>query len=182
MKSVGLIFVWALLFYSCKEVTFKAPQPLGVNQLTEVPAALRGKYQPTAEMTADEKKDTLIIESWGYHFTDNNDKDWLNRGVISDSLVVKFYKDFYFVNFRSGDQWSLRLIKQKPNGEIDFMSIDLSDDTTRPDIIKKLSKKMKVTEIKRGDDVFYQINPTKDQLMALIKEGYFTSNTMKKVK
>jgi hypothetical protein len=62
------------------------------------------------------------------------------------------------------------------------MTIDLSDDTKRSEIIKKLSKKMKVKEIKRGEDVFYQINPTQAQLMTLIKEGYFTSNTLKKVK
>jgi len=181
MKSIGLIFVWALLFYSCKEVTFKAPQPAGATPLKEVPSSLRGKYQPT-DISDDEKKDTLIIESWGYHFKDSDDKDWLGKGVISDSLVIKFYQDYYFVNFRSGDQWALRLIKQKPTGDIEFLSIDLSDDTKRPEIIKKLSKKMKVTEIKRGEDFFYQINPTQAQLMSLIKDGFFKSNTLKKMK
>jgi hypothetical protein len=181
MKSIGLILVWALLFYSCKEVTYKVPQPASATSLKEVPVSLRGKYQPT-DISDDEKKDTLIIESWGYHFKDSDDKDWLGKGVISDSLVIKLYEDYYFINFRSDDQWALRLIKQKPNGDIEFMSIDLGDDTKRAEIIKKLSKKTKVKEIKRGEDIFYQINPTQAQLMTLIKEGFFTSNTLKKVK
>jgi len=181
MKSIGLVFIWALLFYSCKEVTYQAPQPVNATSIKEVPSSLRGKYQPI-NLDDDEKKDTLIIESWGYHFKDADDKDWLGKGVISDSLVVKFYQNYYFVNFRSDDQWALRLIKQHPNGDIEFMSIDLSDDVTRAEVVKRLSKKTKVKEIKQGEDVFYQINPTQAQLMALIKDGFFTSNTLKRVK
>jgi len=181
MKSVGLILVWALLFYSCKEVTYKTPQPANAALLKEVPVSLHGEYQPVG-IYDDEKKDTVIIESWGYHFKDSSDKDLLGKGVISDSLVIKFYQDYYFINFRSGDQWALRLIKQKPNGDIEFMSIDMGDDAKRAEIIKKLSKKIDVNEIERGGDIFYQINPTRAQLMALIKDGFFTSNTLKKVK
>lgn len=130
---------------------------------------------------SEEKPDTLIIESWGYHFKDSNDKDWLGRGTISDSLVVKFYEDFYFVNFRSGDQWVLRLIKRNPNGNIDFLSIDLQgEEETSKEKLKRLSKKVKYKEVKRGDDTYYQINPTSAQLMALIKEGFFTGSTLQR--
>jgi len=181
MRSLWLIFVWAMLFYSCKEVTFNAPQPAGVPALKEVPEALRGKFQPSG-ISKEDEKDTLIIESWGYHFKDGKDKDWLGRGVISDSLVIKFYQDYYFVNFRSDDQWIVRLIKLNPSGDIEFLSIDLSDDEKRKQVLKKLSKRMKVIEVKHKDDTFYQINPTTAQLMQLIKEGYFTSNELKRVK
>jgi hypothetical protein len=181
MKPWLLIFVWAFLFYSCKEVSFKTPQPVGVRALTEVPLSLQGKYQ-AIDIPANDSKDTIIIESWGYHMKDSNDKDWLGKGVISDSLILKAYQDYYFVSFRSGNQWVLRLIKPKSNGEIDFMSVDISDDLKRKEIITRLSKRMKVTEITHGDDVFYQINPTKAELMALIKDGFFKSITLKKVK
>jgi hypothetical protein len=173
---------WTLMFASCKEVSFREPQPAGVQPLKEVPMALRGLYVPANG--PEEKGDTLIIESWGYHFKDSQDKDWLGRGVISDSLVVKFYQDYYFVNFRSGDQWVLRLVKQNPNGDIQFLSIDLQDteNGSKPGQdkakLKKLRKKLKVTEVKRGDDTFYQINPTAAQLMTLIKEGFFTGETL----
>jgi hypothetical protein len=164
---------------SCKEVSFKEAQPVGIPALKEVPLALRGKYIPP-EIKADEKVDTLIIESWGYHFKDSQDKDWLGRGAISDSLIVKFYKDYYFVNFKEGDQWVLRLIKQKPDGNLEFLSIDLQSEETSKDKLKRLSKKIKFTEIKRGDDTFYQINPTPAQLMSLINDGFFTGSTLQK--
>jgi hypothetical protein len=151
---------------------------MGLTSLKEVPVALRGKYNSEEDK---ENKDTLIIESWGYHFKDTNDKDWLGRGTVSDSLVIKAYQDYYFVNFRSGDQWVLRVLKQKSNGDFTFMTIDIGEDVKRKNILKKLSKRMKVTEIKTKDDTFYQINPSPDQLMEMIREGYFTGTELKKI-
>ena len=147
----------------------------------EVPEALRGMYIPAGADSAD-RADTLVIESWGYHFKDSNDKDWLGRGAISDSLIVKFYQDYYFVNFRAGDQWVLRLLKQNKNGSIEFLSIDLQNDESSKDKLKRLSKKIKFKEVKRGDDTFYQINPTPSQLMVLIHEGFFTGTTLERRK
>lgn len=175
-----LLAAWSTLLYSCKEVSFKEPQPAGVASLKEVPTDLRGKFVPETGDDRD-KRDTLIIESWGYHFSDSNDKDWLGRGVISDSLIVKLYQDIYFVNFKAGDQWVLRLLKKHPDQSLEFLSIDLQEEN-RKEMLKKLSKKMKVTELHRGDDTFYQINPTPTQLMILIKEGYFTGTKLSRKK
>lgn len=181
MKIAFPVLFWCTLLYSCKEVSFREPQPAGVASLKEIPALLQGKYQPR-DLGNDEKQDTLIIESWGYHFRDKGDKDWLGRGVLSDSLVVKFYQDYYFVNFKSGDQWVLRLVKQKSDGSIEFLSIDIQDDARRREMLRKLSKKFKVTEVQKKDDTFYQINPTTPQLLQLIKEGFFTGTSLKKLK
>ena len=180
MKISFLVIFWSLLLYSCKEVSFREPQPAGIPVLKEVPAALRGLYYSYDQAT-DEKADTLIVESWGYHFKDKDDKDWLGRGVLSDSLVVKFYENYYFVNFKSGDQWVLRLVRQKPTGALEFLSIDIQDDSGRKEMIRKLSKKFKLAEIKRSDDTFYQISPTPSQLMQLIKDGYFSGTELTKV-
>lgn len=181
MKSATwLLICWAVLLASCKEVSFREPQPAGVPPLKEVPATLRGHYVGVDNRGND--TDTLIIESWGYHFRDTQDKDWLGKGVLSDSLVIKFYKDHYFVNFRTGDQWVLRVIRQKPGGAIDFLSIPVNDDAQRKEILKKLSKKFTVKEIQRKDDTFYQINPTRDQLMELLREGFFTGNQLVRIK
>ena len=180
MKILFPVIFWSLLLYSCKEVSFREPQPVGVSVLKEVPATLQGQYYSYDQN--GEKADTLIIETWGYHFKDKDDKDWLGRGVLSDSLVLKFYQDYYFVNFKSGDQWVLRLIKQKPSGSVEFLSIDIQDDSKRKEMLKKLSRKVKFAEVKKKDDTFYQINPTPAQLMELIKEGYFTGTELRKVK
>jgi len=73
MRHLLLIFVWALLLYSCKEVSYKEAQPAGLPALNEVPANLRGVYQ-SFDQTTGEFSDTLIIESWGYHVKDKEDK------------------------------------------------------------------------------------------------------------
>ena len=181
MRLLLLILFWSLLLYSCKEVTFTQPQPAGIVPLKEIPIGLHGNYQ-TYDRQTGETGDTLIIESWGYHFKDTEDKDWLGRGTLSDSLVIKFYKSYYFVNFKDGDQWVLRLVKEKSPGVLEFMSIDIQDDSKRREMLRKISKKMTVKEIRKGDDTFYQINPTPAQLITLIDEGYFSGVELRKMK
>lgn len=183
MKTAILVLCWILLLSSCREVSFREPQPAGIKPLNEIPDALRGYYL-SYDVKTGEEADTLIIESWGYHFKDIKDNDWLGSGHLSDSLVVKFYENYYFVNFKSGDQWILRLVHQKSHGGIEFLSIDIQDDARRKEIIKKISKKLNISikEIHRGDDTFYQIAPTPSQLMELIKGGYFTGTALSKVK
>lgn len=180
MRIAGLALVWTLLLYSCKEVSFPVPQPADLPGLKEVPVRLRGEYVGIDEKGND--TDTLIIESWGYHFRDTQDNDWLGRGTLSDSLVIKQFENYYFVNFRSGDQWVLRVIRQKPSGSIDFLSIQIGDDSKRKDILKKLAKRFAIKEIERKDEIYYQINPTRQQLLQLIKEGYFTGDELQKIK
>ena len=181
MRLSLLILSWSLLLFSCKEVTFKEPQPSGVPALKEVPAALRGTYQ-TFEQNSGDFSDTLIVEAWGYHMKDKDDKDWLNRGTLSDSLVLKAYENYYFVNFRTGDQWVLRLVKQDPDGSLSFLAIDLQDDAKRKSMLKKISKDLKIKELQQKDDTFYQITPTPAQLMKLIRDGLFTGPKLKKIK
>jgi len=181
MRLLLLITFWSLLLYSCKEVTFREAQPMGITALKEIPPALQGVYQ-TYDKQTGETGDTLIIESWGYHFKDKEDKDWLGKGRLSDSLVVKFYENYYFVNFKEENQWVLRLIKQKSPGVLEFMSIDIQDDSKRREMLRKLSRKMPVKEIQREDQTFYQINPSPAQLILLIKEGYFTGVELRKMK
>lgn len=176
-----IIFLFWLALLSCKEISFSEPQPAGIAALKEVPFAIIGPYA-TRDKTTGEIGDTLIIESWGYHFKDKEDKDWLGKGKLSDTLVVKYYENYYFVNFKEGDQWMLRLIKQKSPGVLEFMSIDIQDDARRKETLRKISRKVQIKQIDRNDDTFYQIHPTPAQLMGLIKEGFFTGIELRKIK
>lgn len=181
MRLLIPALVWSCLLYSCKEVTFPTAQPAGVASLKEIPAALRARYT-TRDKATGEIGDTLIVESWGYHFKDKEDADWLGQGRLSDSLVVKHYLNYYFINFREGDQWVLRLVKQNSSGSLEFMSIDIQDDSKRKEILRKISRKMTVKQFDNNEYTFYQINPSPDQLMALIKDGFFTGTELRKVK
>jgi len=181
MRFVILILFWSSLLYSCKEVTFREPQPAGVAPLKVIPQNLQGHYL-TRDKATGEIGDTLIIESWGYHFKDTDDKDWLGSGRLSDSLVVKFYQNCYFVNFKEGDQWILRLVKEKSPGVLEFLSIDIQDDSKRKEMFRKISRRVSIKEIDRRDETFYQIDPTPLQLIALINEGYFTGIELRKIR
>lgn len=181
MKAIILAFTWSLLLISCREVSFPVAQPAGVPSLKEIPPALLGQYLSYDEKTGEES-DTLIIESWGYHFKDHEDKDWLGQGHLSDTLVVKFYQDYYFVNFKSGNQWVLRLLQKRPSGGLRFLAIDLQNEEKRKDILARLGSALKIVEIKKGEDVFYQISPTPAQLMGLIREGYFTGPELSRIR
>ncbi len=181
MRAAILVCIWTTLLISCKEVSFVEPQPVGIKPLGKIPETLQGHYLSHDDRTGEES-DTLIIESWGYYFKDKSDTDWLGRGHISDTLVIKFYKDYYFVNFKAGNHWVLRLIQQKSNGGINFLSIDIQDDKKRKEMLRKISRKMEVKEIQEGEDTFYEIRPTPAQLMDLIKNGFFTGPELSKIK
>lgn len=181
MKFVATTIVWILMLASCREISFPEAQPSDVKALNKVPSELVGRYLSYDKKSGDES-DTLIIETWGYHFVDKEGKEWLNRGTLSDTLVLKWYKGYYFVNFKVEDQWILRLIKQKPSGAVEFMSIDINDDEKRKEILKKISKKLEIKEIDINGDLFYQIRPTPSQLMELINEGFFTGDTLDKLR
>ncbi len=181
MRHLLLALVWSALLYSCQEVTFKEAQPLKIAPLKEVPVNLQGTYQ-TIDQTTGEFSDTLIVESWGYRFKDKNGVDWLTRGSLSDTMVLKVYQNYYFLNYKTEGHWIVRIIQQEPSGALRFLSIDLRNEVKRKEILKKLRKKIPYKEAIVNGDTFYQINPTVDQLMALIKEGYFTGDKLNKIK
>jgi hypothetical protein len=179
MKRCLLLFTLAGLLLACKEVSFPEPQPKGIASVAEIPPALRGQY--LARESDGSGGDTIVVEPWGYHLRDKNENDWLGQGRLSDSLVVKVHQNYYFVNFRANDQWVLRVIQRLPNGDLNFMMLDVENDEVRKPLLKKLGKFGPVKEVKHDDDTFYQINPSPAQLMQMIKEGYFKKETLERI-
>ena len=123
-----------------------------------------------------------MIEEHGYRFLSNKskeDKDWLDQALLSDSLVLKQYKGYYFFNFQAEDQWTLRVIKQHKEGNIQILSIQL--DGNEEEVIEKLSTHLAVSKQEVKGDTFYQINPSPSQLIDLINRGFFTGDLFKKI-
>lgn len=170
---VLLCCFWTLMLFSCKEVSFSKAQPTGVAALTQLPESICGEYLIRDKATG-EIGDTIIIETWGYRTKDANGKEWLGAGHLSDTLVVKQYQNYYFINFKEGDQWILRLLKVKNPNRLELLSINIEDDVVREAVLQKLGKKFKVKTYKQNDYVFYQIDPSPVQLMSLVKEDYFS--------
>lgn len=161
------IFI-AILFVtitSCKEVSYKEPQPKGKPALQEIPRELRGKYLLIGENGTD--TDTLIVTGKGYYVSSDS-----SSGILGDSLVVKKYKGYYFFNDNENPEWLLRIIKKERNGDLSYMHMDRGQQSFN-DFLIELNKDIEIDSSEVDGKMLYQIDPTPRELMSLIKKGYF---------
>jgi len=163
-----------LCLVGCKEISFQQPQPKGIRALTNIPVDLRGKYllvDPNSPTP-----DTLFVETEGYR-VGHNPKE---KNVLGDSIVLKSYKGYYFLNINGNPEWFLRVIKQDNHGDLMYMSLE-QEQNDFGNFIKKLSTVINVDSVQLKDEKLYQIDPTPKQLLALIDKGYFKKITLKKI-
>lgn len=183
-KTIIILIAFALL--SCKEISFHEPQPKGLKALTSIPKSLQGKYL-TFQENGELAKDTVVITAKGYHITYFNEAN-LNAGssqydnrILNDSLVLKFYKGYYFLNFNEKPEWILRVLQQEKDGDITYMAPE-QQDVDFKDYLKKLSSNIKVDSFQVKNETIYQIDPSPHELIQLIEKGYFSKLILKKVK
>lgn len=165
-----LQFLCIGLLAACTEISYKEPQPKGIKSLDKVPAKLQGSYQVSENGAV---ADTLLIIPTGYLIG----KDEL--ASLSDSLVLKYYKGYYFLSMRDNFAWYIRVIKQEKNGNINFLEMDgpSGNDEEITKFIEKLSKDVRVAETEIDNKTCYVIDPTPKELLGLIKKGYFKQQT-----
>ena len=174
MRKLVFASVFFALF-SCKEITFKEPQPRGKKILKEIPEALVGSY-----LLKDEKDgatDTLIVNSKGYLVASD-----MKGSNLGDSLVLKKFKGYYFISINENPEWLLRVIKQDSNGDIVYMTME-EEGISFKEFLGRVSKEIKVDSIEINGEKLYQIDPSPKQLVRLIEKGYFKKSLeMKKLK
>ena len=187
MKIVIIILCAFLSVTSCKEISFREPQPAGRKPLNETPKSLKGKYL-TVQENGDLSKDTVIISNRGYRFgyfdasqRSSSDLSRYDEGVLSDSLILKSYKGYYFLNINQNPEWLLRVIKQEKNGDLIYMAPE-QEGVDFKDYIKKLSAEIKIDSIEVNQEMLYQIDPSPNQLLNLIEKGFFSRTVLKKLK
>jgi len=175
MRNIALASVVVIILFSCKEITFKEPQPRGKRALKEVPDALVGSYLLTDEK--DGSTDTLIVNSKGYFVASDKKGD-----ALGDSLVLKKFRGYYFVSVNENPEWVLRVIEQEKNGDLVYMTME-EEGTSFKDFLTKVSKEIKVDSIEINGEKLYQIDPSPKQLTKLVEKGYFKKTLrMKKIK
>jgi hypothetical protein len=165
MKRLALLCCLSVAIFSCKEISYKAPQPSGKAALKTVPAELHGMY-----VLSDDKetsKDTLIITASGYRIVSDH-----KESPLGDSLVLKYHKGYYFLSINENPEWLLRIVKRQPNGDLAYFSMD-TDEKNFNQLLKGLSKETTVDSVIIKGETLYQINPSARKLMKLIKKGYF---------
>jgi hypothetical protein len=185
MVRVILLFAFFTL-YGCKEVSFREPQPKGKKALATVPKNLRGKYLTLTEEGAL-SKDTVIITEHGYRFgyfdpaERSGKNDNYEEGVLGDSLVLKFYKGYYFLSLNEDPEWLLRVIHQERNGDLLYMSLEEKNlDFNR--YLEKLAREIRIDSMTTDKETLYQIDPTPNQLIDLINKGLFSKTPLIKIK
>jgi hypothetical protein len=158
------IIIAAMAVVACKEISFRDPQPKGFRSLPQVPTKMQGNY---LFKDKDGLVDTVVITANSFYAKSEPNKD---RYTLSDTLIMKTYKGYYFFSKRSGTVWYLRLVKQQKNGDLAYLAMN---DEHFNEFLVKLSREIKIDSADLGDGMVYQIDPTPKQLIGLIEKGYF---------
>jgi|SRR5690349_23527414 hypothetical protein len=174
-----------LLMSACKEVSFREPQPRGRRALASIPQKLQGRYLPYQD-NGELSSDTVVITRNGYRFgyadpmPHTHHRDEYEQGVLSDSLVLKSYRGYYFLNLLEEKEWLLRVIQQQRNGDLLYLTME-QENVDFKDYIRKLSYEIPIDSVKVGEDMRYRIDPSPSKLIELIDKGFFTKTPLKKI-
>jgi hypothetical protein len=166
-----VFFLIGVTFVACTEISYKEPQPTGIKPLTKIPSRFHGKYI--------QDKDTVEFFDQGLRGKENGKEEEM---LLSDSLVMKVYKGNYYVSYRDGNVWLLRILSQSKNGDLHILSMrtvpedkvstdeNVPEDQTQKKIfLDKLEEEIHVIEA----NGHYIIEPTPKQLHRLVKKGFF---------
>ena len=175
----------ALWCSACTEVTFPTHQPKGIKPLAEMPKELRGKYI-IPEGDSVDMMDTLTIDATSYRFTSSakkTDHSWLDNAQLSDSLLVKKYKGYYFFNFKEKDQWLLRVLKVESGGNLSFRMFAI-DGAGKDKLLWQLEQEIAVETIQvDSNEKYYRIDPSPKKLLQLVKKKkYWEESKLKRIK
>lgn len=115
----------------------------------------------------------------GYRIIKDDPDSTPEEYILSDSLVVKYYKHYYFVNIRDQSVWVLRVIQREKNGNLIMMELPAVSESEerRKQQLEELSKIAPVITAEIDGDVKYIMEPTPRQLIKLIRKGYFKEQT-----
>lgn len=131
-------------------------------------------------------RDTIIITAKGYRFGyfDPEERaaknDEYEEGVLSDSMVLKNFKGYYFLSLNEDPEWILRVLKEEKNGDLLYMTLE-DKKMEFTDYLEKLSGEIRIDSMTTEKETLYQIDPDANQLTDLIRKGYFSETRLIKV-
>jgi len=175
-----LLILLAAFSIACQEVSFKKPQPEGKKILKQVPRKLQGKYLPYGD---DIDGDTLVITPTGYRIDhrNNDSSSPKEEANLSDSLILKYYKGYYFINFYDKPRWFLRVIQIQKNDDIHMLHFENESEQFKAHL-KKLSKEIQVDSAMVDGKMRYQINPEPKELIRLIEKDLFNRTMWRRIR
>ena len=171
MKNILILLCLALLLSSCEEVVYPEPQPPHVKALKEIPGRLQGVY-------LDENMDTLFVRKQSFSYT-SGERISLGEEFLSDSVVLKPYKDKYFFSTSVivGDEtyWlSYLLDPEEISGNIDVYTMSAKD-MVRMAMLQEITSK--VADLESGSNKYYLFAPKKRHYRKIIRDTVFSKFT-----
>ncbi len=171
-KTFGLIVILIVIITSCTTVRFETSMPKNTDELKEFPSAIIGKY-------VDQKsEDTIIINTTYFESLSKKDAikhDAFEKITLSDSVVLKKYKDYLVLNLRKNadTNWDVILIEPKKNK---LYVYSIFENKKEEKFMKNLKGITRVSEMVSAEDStkHYLLNPTNTEFGALIKKGLFS--------
>jgi len=168
MRNTCFFIALLLFLASCDQVIFTEPQPTGVRPLDEIPAQFRGVY-------TDTDHDTLRVYDNSFLYTGNGLSG--NQPVyLSDSAVIKEYRDRYFLNIRlqAGEDsyWLTYLLQSSFEGRrLEVYAMD-------PDNIVNLARLQEITskirDVSMGEHQYHLFSPRKRDYKKIIGDSIFS--------
>ena len=160
IMKIPVLFLAGIALVACTEISYKEPQPTGVKALTKIPTKFHGQYLSD--------KDTVTFFEKGIRGKEKGKEVFL---YLSDSIVLKEYKNNCFVSYRDGNVWLLRILTKSRNGDLYLMAMEnVPDDEAQKKIfLDKLRKETPVIETENH----YIIEPSPRKLNRLVKKGFF---------
>lgn len=160
MKTIYLIVGLLTIFIlnSCSNIVFKHAVPQEEKNLSEFPKKVRGTY-------IDDESDTLVISKNAYTYG-KIDNHPLFQGELNEEMVLRKYKDFYFLNFRSNDHYWEMIAAQISQSQLILYSIDIENSEQ----IKIIEEFVNGDCQKLNKDDKYMIDPDLSQLLNMLED------------
>lgn len=163
MKKLLLLSVLiSLLFSSCLTFYFSQPLPVDAKVCSRMPRALRGNWEG--------KEGTLRIDKkrWVSSTVDSNERlSMRTEFELSDSLVLKRYKKYYFFNVLNTNGFWNVYVGQKRNN---FFIINRMN---RDDSLGLKTRLGIFPDSVSESNLFYRSPISKKQLVKYIEQGGF---------
>lgn len=148
---------------SCVEVLFEQAQPARTKSLKQFPDKLLGTYIEETD------KDTLVVTPFELMGA-KEERDSTMK--ISNNFILKKFKGHYVVSRKhESGLWEVGFIKPGKDGSLIIFTIDGDDKEKMKQFKSLLEVDVKYDE--EGKEDQYIVNPTKKELLKLLKADIF---------
>ena len=165
MKNSFLLFVFGLFLFSCTEIIFEEPQPLGAKSLKSIPKELQGSF---SFLILNEE---TLMEIGENYITGEDDKSYL-----SDSLIVKKIGNLYVVNklISKGEgkqgKWEVYTLEDKGCGFVKATTFVINSDS----YVEQFNASYSGVLIGEGQEKSLIVKPSAEQFNAILKDDSVT--------